>query len=181
MMKQVLFLIGFLLVVMTSCARKNNHSIGNDTLNADSNVETTPTDTLMEQTSEGIVLTGLIESTSSYCGGAAPPQSLLDRLATPQAFINDQLVFMEKSTKKAYPFKTDATGHYTVSLPAGNYELHPEKRPNPQNYGYDTNCEAWLSTVFAECSLSKKPLAQSKNFVINLPCDPCDPHVHMRP
>lgn len=138
-------------------------------------------DTLMELANDAIILSGLIESTSSYCGGAAPPQDLLDELATPKAFVNGRLVFIEKSSKKAYPFKTDATGHYTISLPAGNYELHPEKRTNIEDYGYDPNCKAWLSTVFAEVTLNKKPSTQSNDFVIHFVCDPCDPFIHMRP
>jgi len=185
MMKQILFLIGLLLFVISSCARKNIHSIGNevsyDTLNTDSIAENTPIDTLMEQTTDAIVLRGLIESTSSYCGGAAPPQDLLDRLETPQAFVNGQLVFIEKSSKKAYPFKTDATGHYSISLLPGTYELHPEKRTNIEDYSYDPNCKAWLSTVFAEVIVKEKPGAQTNDCVIHFVCDPCDPYIHMRP
>jgi hypothetical protein len=78
-------------------------------------------------------IVGLIENNQSYCGGAAPPQELLDELAIFHASAN-QTFYIRKGnfntpfTPVYKTFTTDALGNYSVQLPAGNYAVISEEK-----------------------------------------------------
>ena len=123
---------------------------------------------------------GVVSHTRSYCGGAAPPESLLEKLRTPEPYVQQKLVWKDSVTGTTYAFTTLADGSFNLRIPAGTYFLYHDRRPEKtaSDY-YDPNCPAWLQTVLATVRISGSTFTQ--NVVIHIPCEPCDPNSHIRP
>lgn len=95
-----------------------------------SRVTNNNTDSIHKKTFQ---LSGNITFTSDYCGGARPSENMLERLATPTPYQGK--VFYIRSGERnnlnspiLYTVVTDSTGHYSVSLPPGNYCMIDEFR-----------------------------------------------------
>jgi|SRR6185312_10749185 len=98
------------------------------------------------------VVSGTIMQTVSYCGGAAPPQQILDSTNTPKPIPYGKLfVRSGKTNAEGKPvietIKADENGNFSVRLPAGNYCLveewksRPFKLPaNNENQTVDSAC-----------------------------------------
>ena len=101
---------------------------------------------------------GLIENNQSYCGGAAPPQELLDELAIFHASANQTFYIRKGNSNTPFTpvyktFTTDALGNYSVQLPAGNYAVISEEK-------YFTES---ISDIDSTCDYLKTP---DFNFVV---------------
>jgi hypothetical protein len=71
-------------------------------------------------------VSGTITYTSDYCGGAAPPEELLNQLKTPTPYMGKILHIRAAQTNDfskpiLHTLVTDSLGHFSVSLPPGNY------------------------------------------------------------
>jgi len=82
---------------------------------------------------------GLVEQTSSYCGGARPSQEMLDRLATPISYPNKKFYIRQgkinhTEAKIVKSFTTDSTGKFSIRLKPGTYSIIVEE----QLYSIDT-------------------------------------------
>ncbi len=79
------------------------------------------------------IISGKVTQTTSYCGGAAPPQELLDRLATPIAYPDKKLYIRKGRTNniKSNILKTiitDSAGEFSIRLAAGTYVIIQEEQ-----------------------------------------------------
>lgn len=96
-------------------------------------------------------ITGLIENNRDYCGGAAPPQDLLDQLATYQISSNQTFYVRQGNVNTPFTavfktFTTDINGKYNIQLPAGNYAvISQENYETESNPDIDSSC-AYLIT-----------------------------------
>lgn len=119
---------------------------------------------------------GTIQRTESYCGGARPPEALLQELATPKPFASDTLRVKNTENGAEYLIATDEHGHYEVELPAGNYIVHPKMRTVSQGYSpnYDANCKQWLQLQLHRFDEVKAGEEKLMDFTIHFPCDPCE-------
>ncbi|MFM2192566.1 MAG: hypothetical protein RLZZ118_1523 [Bacteroidota bacterium] len=90
-----------------------------------------------------------ITQTSSYCGGAAPPQEMLERLSRPQPYAN-QVYYIGKIGKKKSTFQkitSDTLGAFLLQLSAEKYvvfsaeKMKPLTLPTSNKYTkYDAAC-----------------------------------------
>jgi hypothetical protein len=80
-------------------------------------------------------ISGTITQTQSYCGGARPPQELLEKLQSPRPYPGKKIYF-RKGDKNSLDMKylwqaiSDSTGHFNVRLPAGSYCVIEEDQVN---------------------------------------------------
>jgi hypothetical protein len=105
-------------------------------------------------------VSGQILWTNSYCGGAAPPQSMLDELARPkprakQAIIVRSGTTNALSTALVTRATTDANGWFNLSLTPGDYciclaekeNARTKEFKNQQSISIDEPCDTkWLKT-----------------------------------
>ena len=73
-------------------------------------------------------ITGTINQTEMYCGGAAPPEELLNKLRQPHPLKNYKFYIKEGlvndlDSKVFATVKTDENGYFQLELPAGKYIL----------------------------------------------------------
>lgn len=79
---------------------------------------------------------GVLTQTSSYCGGAAPPEQVLKKLATPSPFpakkfyVRSGKVNSTKAKTVAH-FVTDENGMFSLQLPPGTYSIIVEEQLEP--------------------------------------------------
>lgn len=78
-------------------------------------------------------ISGKVTQTFSYCGGAAPPQHLLDKLATPVAYADKKFYIRKGKTnstkiKVLKSFATNAEGGFSIRLSPGTYAIILEEQ-----------------------------------------------------
>jgi len=127
-----------------------------------------------QKTDEIINLT--IEYTSNYCGGANPPDELLERLKIPKAYANmDIYISKESNINNVIKITADANGKVTTSLSDGKYYLFmPEKiAAKSTNERDEKGCITWKNTPNGDFSISNG----SKEVVVTIKktCDACGP------
>ncbi len=87
-------------------------------------------------------ISGKVVQTSAYCGGAAPPEELLESLRKEKPFPNKALVVRAGSANTLKSpvlreFTVDAEGNFKISLPPGEYcILDAAKRDKPRISDY---------------------------------------------
>ncbi len=85
---------------------------------------------------KAFVVSGMVEQTSSYCGGARPSQAMLDRLATPTPYPNKKFYIKRGNincteAKVVTSFTTDSTGRFSIRLKSGTYSIIVEEQLYP--------------------------------------------------
>ena len=123
---------------------------------------------------------GKAQRSGVYCGGAAPPKSLVDHLAKPRVTTErfDVLRGKSGSTGKAFvSFMPDASGNFSIKLPPGDYcVIEAGKRDRPKN-GYDKLIDASCEENFRNtCSLTWRigPQDTDVSFTLSDMCQsPC--------
>lgn len=109
-----------------------------------------------------INIKGNVKQTFSYCGGARPDESLLDRLATPVSFGGKKFYIRKGKTnnlknKVILGFETDSIGNFSFEIKPGVYSILLEEQLNwinPKEYSsrnqkVDENClKKWWSKPY---------------------------------
>jgi hypothetical protein len=86
--------------------------------------------------SQTYLITGTVQQTSSYCGGARPPQEILDNFKKPLPYANK--IFYVRigeinslDNKIITKFTSDSSGNFTIRLPQGIYSILVEEQIKP--------------------------------------------------
>jgi len=79
------------------------------------------------------IISGKVTQTSSYCGGARPPEEMLKRLATPVVFPGKKFYIRKgkinnTKAKIVKSFVTDSTGSFSIRLAPGTYSIILEEQ-----------------------------------------------------
>jgi hypothetical protein len=135
-----------------------------------------------EMAQSDVRLKGTVMHTRSYCGGAPPPEKLLEEFRKPLPYAEQSLVLKNRTTGKSYTLTTKSDGTYELLLSPGMYDVFHSKRPGTlEQLGYDPNCDEWLKTKLAEISVGEQAVVSGKIITIHLDCEPCNPAERMRP
>lgn len=135
-----------------------------------------------EQAQSDVRLSGTVLHTRSYCGGAPPPEKLLEEFRKPLPYAEQSLVLKNRTTGKSYTLTTKPDGTYELLLPPGMYDVFHSKRPGTiEQLGYDPNCDEWLKTKLDEVTVAERAVVSGKIITIHLDCEPCNPAERMRP
>lgn len=83
-----------------------------------------------------ITIHGHVESTASYCGGAAPTENILASLRTPRPFVNKKLYIKSDSLNDMHApildsVMSDQNGNFQFQLPPGIYCIVDERKATP--------------------------------------------------
>lgn len=101
-----------------------------------------------------VKISGKITMTSSYCGGAAPPQELLNELATPRPVAGMKLYVRKGSSNSNGPVvaadTTAADGSFSFDLPPGTYCILSEEQLKPLD-AKDISKEPYVVVTSEEC------------------------------
>ena len=95
-----------------------------------------------------VIISGTITQTSSYCGGAAPPQFLLEQLAEPKPFPKKKLYVIKGDTNTAshqiiLNFTSDSAGNFSFQIEPGTYSVILEEQASaPDAKKYKTQVQA---------------------------------------
>lgn len=135
-----------------------------------------------EMAQSDVRLSGTVLHTRSYCGGAPPPEKLLEEFRKPIPYEEQSLVLKNRTTGKSYTLTTKSDGTYELLLPPGMYDVFHSKRPGTiEQLGYDPNCDEWLKTKLDEISVAEQAVVSGKTITIHVSCEPCNPAERMRP
>jgi hypothetical protein len=81
------------------------------------------------------LVSGKVEKTFAYCGGARPSKEVLENLQSPVAYAGKKFYIREgrintTSAKIVASFVTDSAGNFKVSLKPGTYSIIVEEQLN---------------------------------------------------
>ncbi len=130
-------------------------------------------------------VSGKVMQTSEYCGGAQPPEEILEALLKEKPFPNKRLFVRAGTVNKiARPilqsFTTNAEGHFEISLPSGDYcvfeegkkdqlkipDFSKENEKLPPAEAYRLTSEECLRTWWHTCDKTLRVKGQSLKGVI---------------
>ena len=125
-----------------------------------------------------------IQYTSDYCGGAAPPEELINNLRKPKPFTGKMFIHQDLQRNDDGIEVTFVEGVAKISgLVEGDYYLYKEAKVNMDSFYrnvvvdmpmVDPNClYAWQNTTLAKFSVDKK--TKSVSDTLNFECNPCEP------
>ncbi|MEL6557997.1 MAG: hypothetical protein AAFQ94_07425, partial [Bacteroidota bacterium] len=131
--------------------------------------------TLTNKALEEIEVKIIIQSTADYCGGANPPEQLLERLKTAKLLANTELIIKNNEKDFQEMVKTDEQGEINKSLPAGDYQIYfPEKisaKPMERAINKDY-CLKWKNTPDATIQVTNEQ--SSFELKLHRSCNPCE-------
>jgi len=118
-----------------------------------------------------------VTMTSNYCGGAPPPEEMLEKLNTPKKFTNQSFfVSTQKSLMdNLIEMKTTSAGTLDISLEMGTYYVFLPQKISAKLSGNDKSeaeCEKWKNTPNGSFNVSNE---NSVSFNIHKTCDDCSP------
>lgn len=122
-----------------------------------------------------------VNETEQYCGGAQPPEEILQELSTPHPVTNRTL-YISPESKKTVVVIDVLEGKATTQLKPGKYEvrLFSEEQLKEQLsmqeewLGDEEECyKQWMRKVVGTFEITKK--SESVSFNIEVSCDPCLP------
>lgn len=109
------------------------------------------------------IVSGKVTQTFAYCGGAAPPKQILDKLAIPVAYVGKKFYIRAGKTNNTKArivtsFTTGNDGEYSFRLSPGTYSILLEEQVkkikaadyNSANQQVDEKClhEWWMKPYF---------------------------------
>ena len=135
-----IFIIAFIAVLFSCGAKKSTTSKS----------ENKPAAKISTQK---VTVAGTITQTFSYCGGAAPPQELLEKMAEPKPFPKKKLFLIKGDTNTAshqviLNFVSDSAGNFSFQVEPGTYSIILEEQvsaPDAKKYKTPTQ------TIDEEC------------------------------
>ena len=112
--------------------------------------------------STSYLISGTVEKTTAYCGGAKPSQDLLNKLAKPSSYANKKFYIRtgkvnSMAAKIVKNFTTDSAGVFSIRLKPGIYSIIVEEQLHPikpdeyanQNQEVDVKClEEWWAKPY---------------------------------
>lgn len=121
-----------------------------------------------------------ITQTDDYCGGAVPPEEILEEMRTPRP-MPEQTIYISQVRKNSLIALNVVEGKATAELKPGKYEVRTHSPEDVEAFllkfrvGEDmTQCyRDWMGKVVAEFEISKD-LSMVK-FNVHKTCDPCAP------
>lgn len=123
-----------------------------------------------------------IKSSAQYCGGAQPPEEVLQELATPKALAGAVFVVV-KDKKIVATVTSDKAGKLNFKLKKGDYKIYESWRytlqtPNQMAADmFDKTClVAEWERVYADLHVGKKKFDYKANYPLVKICDwmvPC--------
>ncbi|MBN2893026.1 MAG: hypothetical protein JXL97_14250 [Bacteroidales bacterium] len=164
-------------ILLFSCANTKKNSINDD--------NQVKADSFFENTTKYNIIGTAFYSTM-YCGGAKPPDDIEEFHAKPREMIETTIVFKLKTDTTIFvQTKTDTNGRFETKLPEGIWTLSfcddfENKNKNAMDILEVTkNCKLFFNSYYGE----RKVIKNDSNLILHfsLRCNPCDPHIYMRP
>ena len=127
------------LLFFTNCGTKNKTAPQKEAVKAETKTQTSETK---------ISVTGNVIQTNSYCGGAAPPDFLLEELATPRPFPDKKFHVIKGDAntpdrKIILSFTSDSAGSFSFQLESGTYSIILEEQiSSPDAKKYKTESQS---------------------------------------
>jgi hypothetical protein len=114
---------------------------------------------------------------NTYCGGAAPSQSILDQYKTEYPLTNTTIALQDTcGYGKIIKIRTNSKGVIKTKLRAGTYNYFMTKKYN-KTLGFDftSSCDEWLKRSFGQITI----VAGQKDgykILFDYGCNPCAPN-----
>lgn len=128
-----MYFLPLILLLITGCGSKNKTA-----------KESAPAQQTTPVPAKKVTVSGIVMQTSSYCGGAAPPDFIIKELETPRPLAGKKLHIIKGDTNIAnrpivLSFISDSAGKFSFRVEPGLYSvLLEEQIPLPDAKKYST-------------------------------------------
>lgn len=111
---------------------------------------------------------------NTYCGGAAPSESILEQYKTEYP-LTKTTIMLKSASGKIIKIRTNSKGYIKTKLRPGTYSYFMTDKYN-KNLGFEFNssCEAWLKMSFGQITIVSGQRDGYK-ILYEYGCNPCGP------
>lgn len=147
-------------------------------------IEEKPTEKLVLGEDKKMTISGQVIVTEDYCGGAAPPDELVENLRKPHPYANAELFIRSTAKVKGSTtigkIRTSENGKFSIDLPVGKYAVVTNSKlsilglslTNPE--AKMSSCTEWLEKP--DFILEVATDAKNVNiYKFHVSCNPCLP------
>jgi len=124
---------------------------------------------------ETLEVTLNIVFTADYCGGAYPPDEVIQQMKIKKPMPNGEIVLVRTGSEEQTRVKTDQQGNVLISLKTGNYSVFfPNKltaEPSEQTISKE-DCVKWKETPDAGFDVTKD--VSTYQLYVHKSCNPCE-------
>lgn len=113
---------------------------------------------------------------NTYCGGAAPSESILEQYKAEYPLKNSTILLQNTSgCGKTIKIRTNSKGYFKTKLRAGTYNYFmTDKYDKTLVFDFNPSCDVWLNRSFGQITIVKGQNAGYKIF-FDYGCNPCAP------
>lgn len=111
---------------------------------------------------------------NTYCGGAAPSESILEQYKTEYPLKNSTIM-LQSAGGKTIKIRTNSKGYFKTKLRAGTYNYFmTDKFDKNLEFDFNPECDVWLNRSFGQITIIKGQ-ANGYKILFDYGCNPCAP------
>ncbi len=111
---------------------------------------------------------------NTYCGGAAPSESILEQYKTEYPLKNSKIL-LQSASGKTIKICTNSKGYFKTKLRPGTYSYFmTDKYDKNLGFEFNSSCEAWLKMSFGQITIVSGQRDGYK-ILYEYGCNPCGP------
>jgi hypothetical protein len=111
---------------------------------------------------------------NTYCGGAAPSESILEQYKTEYPLKNSTIL-LQSASGKNIKIRTNSKGYFKTKLRPGTYSCFmTDKYDKNLGFEFNSSCEEWLKMSFGQITIVSGQRDGYK-ILYEYGCNPCGP------
>ncbi|MTI31635.1 hypothetical protein [Xanthovirga aplysinae] len=129
-----------------------------------------------KQNSKNSSVKVIVTYSSDYCGGALPPEDLLEKKTKSRKYVNQKLHVFNNNKRQgeSMSFQTNFDGVFYFEGPAGVYYIYLDDKMKLDPLKIENRaCKNWLLKPYAQFEVNKEE--ETTNIHIHKQCNPCLP------
>jgi hypothetical protein len=113
---------------------------------------------------------------NTYCGGAAPSQTILEQYKAEYPLKNSTILLQDTSGNgKTIKIRTNSKGYFKIKLRPGTYNFFMTKKYDKTLvFDFNPSCDVWLNRSFGQITIIEGQTDGYK-ILFDYGCNPCAP------
>ncbi len=119
-------------------------------------------------------VTVCVKFRNTYCGGAAPSESILEQYKA-EYHLKNTTILLQSASGKTIKIRTNSKGYFKTKLRPGTYNYYmTDKYDKNLGFEFNSSCDEWLKRSFGQITIVAGQKEDYK-ILFEYGCNPCAP------